>query len=327
MSIVSVLIVTHNSAGEIGACLDALACWTRRTHEVILVDNASTDATLAAVRPFARVRVIANGENIGFAAAINQAGQLAQGRYLLLLNPDTVVHEGAIDRLASYLDSHPTAGICAPRVLDRDGRIRHNCFAFETPWSMFWFGVGVGPLHRVRGWMLRRSGWDITADAPQIVEAVTGAAMLVRRELFERLGGLDERFFMYCEDGDFCLRARRAGWQTLLVPEAVVTHLGGASTPDAAPRLNGMIGEHLLCSRYRYTQKYWGRGAVWLLRWAYAVAGALFWLGSLLPVASPALMKLRAYARLLLMTRLPPAWQAPGAVRSEGTDDGLSALR
>jgi GT2 family glycosyltransferase len=314
---VSVLFVTHNRAAQIGACLDSLARQTRLDHEVILVDNASGDATLAAVKPFAGIRLLANKENIGFAAAINQASQMAHGRYLLLLNPDTVVHEGAIDRLAAHLDSHPAVGICAPRVLATDGCIRHNCFAVETPWSFFWFGVGIGPLHRVRGWMLRRNPWDITADAPQVVEAVTGAAMLVRRELFERIGGLDERFFMYCEDGDFCYRALWQGWKTMLVPDAVVTHIRGASTPQDTPLLNGMIGEHLLRSRYHYTRKYWGRGATWLLRWAYAAAGALFWLGGHWPLAGARVAKLQAYGRLLWATPIPPAHQRPQADKTQ----------
>jgi N-acetylglucosaminyl-diphospho-decaprenol L-rhamnosyltransferase len=305
VNIVSVLIVTHNSAGQIGACLDSLARRTHLDHEVILVDNASSDATLAVVKPFAGIRLVANRENIGFAAAINQASRLAQGRYLLLLNPDTVVHDQAIDHLVHFMDVHPPVGICAPRVLAADGRIRHNCFAFETPWSFFWFGVGVGPLRRVRGWMLRRNRWDITATVPQGVEAVTGAALLVRRALFERLGGLDARFFMYCEDGDFCYRARQQGWETMLVPDAVVTHSGGASTPQNAPLLNGMIGEHLLRSRYCYTRKYWGRSVEWLLRWASATAGALFWLGGHLPRAGATGVRLKAHGRLLWTTPRP----------------------
>lgn len=280
---VSVLIVTHNNAREIAACLDALARRTAIAHEIIVVDNASDDATVDLVAQDGNVRLIATEENIGFAAAVNQASRQAQGRYLLLLNPDTVVHDLAVDRLGALLEAHPDVGIAAPRVLDAGGRIRHNCFAFETPWSMFWFGVGIGPLRRVRNRMLRRPAWDITADMPQAVEAVTGAALLVRRELFERLGGLDERFFMYSEDGDFCLRARRAGWRAILVPEAVVTHIGGASTPQDAPLLNGMIGGHLLASRYRYTHKYWGWPAVIALRLANAAVGALFLLVSRLP--------------------------------------------
>jgi GT2 family glycosyltransferase len=127
--------------------------------------------------------------------------------------------------------------------------------------------------------------------------------MLVRRELFERLGGLDARFFMCCEDGDYCLRARRAGWQTLLVPEAVVTHSGGASTPQGAPLLNGMIGRHLLHSRYSYTRKYWGRGAAWLLRWAYGLAGLSFVLAAGLTFTGR--KQLCRHGRLLLTTRLP----------------------
>ena len=306
---VSVLIVTHNNAREIAACLDALAHQTRIAHEIIVVDNASVDTTVACMTQAGGVQWIANGENLGFAAAVNQASRLAQGRDLLLLNPDTVVHDCAVDRLVAFLEAHPDVGIAAPRVLDAEGRIRYNCFAFETPWSMFWFGVGVGPLRRVRNRMLRRPAWDITAGTPQEVEAVTGAALLVRRELFERLGGLDERFFMYGEDGDFCLRARRAGWRVMLMPVAVVTHLGGASAPLDAPRLNGMIGGRLLESRYRYTQKYWGWPAVVALRLANAAAGALFLLVSRLLTDGAKRTNLARTGRLLWATH---------ALRTEG---------
>lgn len=299
---VSVLIVTHNSSREIGECLDALARGTAVPYEIVVVDNASDDSTAEFVAQVVGVRHVANTRNLGFATAVNQAGQLAGGRYLLLLNPDTVVHVGAVDRLASFLDEHVTAGIAAPRLLNADGRIRHNCFAFETPWSMFWFGIGVGPLRRVRNLMLRHTGWNIEANHPQEVEAVTGAAMLVRRELFEHLGGLDERFFMYCEDGDFCRRAKRVGWRTLLVPEAVVTHIGGASSLPDTVLLNGMIGSHLLDSRYRYTEKYWGRPAVMILRLANAAAGLLFLLASRLFGDGDTRARLVRHGRLLWAT-------------------------
>lgn len=151
--------------------------------------------------------------------------------------------------------------------------------------------------------MLRRTGWDIAADTPQEVEAVTGAAMLVRRELFDQLGGLDERFFMYCEDGDFCYRAHQQGWKTMLVPEAVVIHVGGASSPPDALLLNGMIGGHLLESRYRYTQKYWGGSAVVVLRLANAVVGAFFLLVSGLLANKTKRANLARYGRLLWATK------------------------
>lgn len=304
---VSILMVAYNSRAVLPACLNSLAAETRLPYEIILVDNASQDDTVSLVRThYPPVRLIENKRNFGFAAAVNQASQVAGGRYLLLLNPDTVVHEAAVERLASHLDrARPTVGICAPRVVDVSGRIRHNCFAFETSWSFFWFGVGVGPLRRVRDRLLHRNRWDITVDAPQVVEAVTGAAMLVRRELFERLGGLDERFFMYCEDGDFCLRAQRAGWKCMLVPSAGVTHLGGASTPQGSIQLNGMIGRHLVSSRYLYTQKYWGKCAMWALRWAYGIVGMLFLLVSrFIPNAAQS-HQLAIVGRLLLSTPAP----------------------
>ncbi len=303
---ISILIVTHNSAAQISACLDSLARHTDTACKIILVDNASSDETLEQVSALPSICLLANRENTGFAVAINQASRLAEGRYLYLLNPDTVINDAAIDRLVGFLDTHPNVGICAPRILDATGRIRHNCFGFETPWSFFWFGVGAGPLRSVRGWMLRHDTWNIAADKPQLVEAITGAAMLVRRELFEELNGLDERFFMYCEDGDLCWRAQRVGWQAMLVPDAVVTHIGGASTPDRSALLNGMIGQHLLQSRYRYTEKYWGRLAAWGLRLAYSMAGSIFWLVSFLLTPTQARARLQQHGRQLLMTPLPP---------------------
>jgi GT2 family glycosyltransferase len=271
------------------------------------VDNASTDATLAAIGRFPNVRLIANEENTGFAAAVNQAGTLAQGRYLLLLNPDTIVHENAVERLVAYMDSQPGTGICAPRVLTPEGVIRYNCFAFETPWSFFCFGVGLGPLNASLRGISRHAGWNIESDRPQKVEAVTGAAMVVRRSLFESLGGLDERFFMYCEDGDFCLRARRAGADITLLPTAVVSHHGGASTAPGTERMNGMIGRHLLQSRYSYTRKYWGAAAAIGLRIANAIAGSLFSFGGCLPLSGGLRMKLRIQGRQLWATPIPMA--------------------
>lgn len=127
---------------------------------------------------------------------------------------------------------------------------------------------------------------------------------MIHRELFERLGGLDEQFFMYCEDGDFCLRARQAGKTTVLLPAAKVIHVGGASTPAAAFRLNGMISEHLINSRYIYSIKHFGYGAANALRMAYVLAGLSFIaLGILLPVRKGR-AKVLKHGLLLLKTKI-----------------------
>jgi N-acetylglucosaminyl-diphospho-decaprenol L-rhamnosyltransferase len=303
---VSILIVTHNSRTVLPACLKSIAATTTIAHEIILVDNASTDGTPQLVRrQFPQASLTENRQNTGFAAANNQASRLARGRYLLLLNPDTVVHFGAIDRLVRYLDDNPQAGICAPRTHAVNGRIRYNCFAFETPWSFFWFGVAIGPLNRLRRRMLRSIDCDITANQPQMTEAVTGGAMLIRQALFESLDGFDERFFMYCEDGDLCLRAQQHGFLTILLPEATITHVGGSSTPQGTIRLNGMIGRHLLYSRYNYTRKYWGDSTMWGLRLAYGLVGAGFVLTSKLIRSPQQRTKLFQLGKLLYYTSPP----------------------
>lgn len=302
----SILIVTFNSGHVVAGCLDSIPATTGVKAEIILVDNASQDGTPALVRRnYPAVRVIENHRNVGFAAAVNQAAHVARGSLFLLLNPDTVVHSGAIDQLVSFLAEHPAVGICAPRTLDRHGRIRHNCFRFETPWTFFWFGVGVGPLQKMRNRILGRTDWQIDLDSAQTVEAATGAALLVRRQLYEQLGGLDERFFMYCEDGDFCYRARQAGYQTMLVPWSVMTHIGAASTPHGAVLLNGMIGRHLLHSRYHYTCKYRGKAAMRALRLAYGAAGAFFMLAGAMSTDPQRRPLLRRHGKLLWATPLP----------------------
>lgn len=302
----SILIVTFNSGRVVAGCLDSIPAATGVKAEIILVDNASQDGTPALVRRnYPAVRVMENPRNVGFAAAVNQAAHAARGSMFLLLNPDTVIQSGAIDQLVSFLEEHPFTGICAPRTLDRHRRIRHNCFRFETPWTFFWFGVGVGPLQKLRNRILGRTDWQIDRDSAQNVEAVTGAALLVRRQLYEQLGGMDERFFMYCEDGDFCFRAHQAGYQTMLVPRSIMTHFGAASTPHGTALLNGMIGEHLLRSRYHYTLKYWGKAAAGTLRLAHGAAGAFFMLAGAISPDRQRRPLLRRRGKLLWSTPLP----------------------
>lgn len=302
---VSVIIVTYNSADEIAACLDSLQQQTAISREVIVIDNASQDGTLALLQQRQDIRLIADVVNRGFAAAVNRAAQIAGGEYLLLLNPDAVLQPTALSILVDYLAQHPQVGLVAPRILTADGKLRDNTFAFESPWSFIVLTLGVGPFRRLHGRALRpRRPWQVRADQPQQIDAAIGAALLVRRPLFEQLGGLDARFFLYCEDGDFCLRAARAGAATYLVPQAQASHVGGASTPQGSYRLTGMIGRHLLQSRYRFTHKYHGRAAAAALRLLFAVGGAIFLLIGILTPQQLRREQLLAHGRLLWSTPL-----------------------
>jgi hypothetical protein len=274
--ILSILIVTYNSSAVIGACLASIAAGTQVAHEIILVDNGSQDDTLGVVRrDYPAVRVTANGQNRGFAVAVNQASHLAQGRLLLLLNPDTVVHPGALDTLVMTLDAQPKAGLCAPRTLNVDGSLRSNCFPFPSFWTIFLHNVLIGPVSRVRRF-LQRPVVELAANRIQQAQSLSGAALLVRADLYRTLTGLDERFFMYYEDEDLCYRAQQAGYTNLFVPTAVVTHAGGHSTPRALAHYGRKVDAYFLASQYRYLQKHatiWARIGI---RLVYLLTGIVF---------------------------------------------------
>lgn len=269
---VSILIVTYNSSRVLPACLDSVAAGTTPDFEIILVDNASQDGTPVLVRQrYPAVTLIENSRNCGFAAAVNQASRVAQGSRFLLLNPDTTVHPQAINRLALCLDTHPHAGLCAPRLLFPDGRLRTECCPFPSLRNVICGSLALGPLRPLRK-LKRRLHWQPQAEVIQPVEVAIGAA------LFRQLRGLDERFFMYCEDWDFCLRAHQAGRSVLYMPQATVMHIGGHSVPSDEVRLLGMTGRYFLASQYEYFAKHTGKPAVWALRFIHALTASAFFL-------------------------------------------------
>lgn len=232
----SILIVSFNSAADLPTCLQALPRGARRvSYEVLLIDNASGDGTPDLVREnFPDVRVIANRENRGFARAANQGFREATGRHLLLLNPDTVVGDESLDRCVAFLDTHRDVGIVGPRVNNPDGTLQRACRrSLPTPTvSLFRLG-GLGrlfPRHpAARAYNLEDSDPARTMD----VDAVSGSFLMVRREALEATGGMDERYFLYGEDLDFCVSVMRAGYRVVYYPEAVVVHEKGTSSRQA----------------------------------------------------------------------------------------------
>ena len=225
---VSAIIVTYNSLGQIEACLDSLAKALPPDHETIVVDNASPDGTAKTVRQrWPSIRVIDAGRNVGFARANNMGIRQSSGRFILLLNPDTEVGPGAIARLVDALDARTDAAVAGPRLVDGHGRAELS------------FGRMIGPVSELRQKLLVRGN---DADAPfvrryvewltrrpRVVDWVSGACLLVRREDAEAVGLLDERYFMYAEDVDFCAALRARGRKVLFIPDAEVRHLRGRS--------------------------------------------------------------------------------------------------
>jgi GT2 family glycosyltransferase len=237
--VLDVVIVTFNCQHVLDACLHSLmAAPPRREHRILVVDNASTDGTVAHLRErWTGVEVLALPDNRGFAAANNAAIRSSSGELVLLLNPDTLIPPGAVDRLCDALAAHPTAAVAGPRLVDGDGRAELSFGAMLSPFAELRQKVlvvgndrGVGPIVRRVERMTRQSA------AP---DWVSGACLLIRRDALERAGLLDERFFMYTEDVDLCAAVRVQGGTILFVPDVQITHLRGrsASTAPRATRL------------------------------------------------------------------------------------------
>ncbi len=229
----SVVVVTYECASFIDACLDAvLTTTTRHSVELIVTDNASSDDGPALVRRhFPEATVIDMGGNTGFAKAVNRGIDVARGRMVLLLNPDTEVQPGSLDTLIDTLDARADAGIVAPQLLNTDGTDQGTARSFPTP-SAALFGRR-SPLTRAfphNRWSTRfLTGRDHVGNDPFPVDWVSGAAIMVRRDDAVALGGLDEGFFMHFEDADFCHRVHDRGQSVLCVPEARIVHHEGGS--------------------------------------------------------------------------------------------------
>ncbi len=237
----TVVIVTYNVRDVVRQCLRSLG----EEAEVFVVDNASQDGTVDAIRSeWPAVTVIANAQNRGFAAANNQALSRARGRYLCLLNPDTVLRPGALAKLQSALEQHPRLGMVGPRLLNPDGSLQSAGLSFPT-WS--------GLLGAAVPWT-RPSRLSLPADGGlRPCDWLIGACLLMRRQVLEEVGYLDEGYFMYGEEKDLCYRARQAGWQVACVPDAQVVHLGGQSA-DQVPVRSYLA---FLDSQFRFLRKFY----------------------------------------------------------------------
>jgi hypothetical protein len=260
----SVCIVTYNNAATIADCLRATqrAC-NGLAAEMIVVDNASSDGTAEIVRRHGPpVHLIAESANHGFGAACNLALAWATGDCVLFLNPDAEPAPDSVSRLLAYAAQHAEAGLVGPRLLGRGGAIQRSVRNFPTFRSALHRHTLLGSLGLFRNAYARYRcrDFDYARSAP--VEQISGAAMLGRRDVIRGLGGFDERFFMYYEEVDLCLRMRKGGLGVVYLPEAVIRHAGGVSS-DPAPRLAQC---ERLCSLMKFFAKHEGRARTRLFK-------------------------------------------------------------
>jgi GT2 family glycosyltransferase len=233
----SIVIVNWNTRELTAQCLDSLRdelAALGGQAEVVLVDNASTDGSLTHLRDrLPSLHLIPNPHNAGFAAANNQGIRRSTGRLILLLNSDTIVHPGALRALLDFMSAHPQAAAAGARLLNPDGSLQPSCFPAPTLGREFW---RLFHLDRLRPRSVYNMA-DWRTDQPREVDNILGACMLLRREIVEQVGGMEEGYFMYSEETDWCLRIRRAGGRVYWVPQAQITHLGGQSTRQAETQM------------------------------------------------------------------------------------------
>ncbi|MCB0063900.1 MAG: glycosyltransferase family 2 protein [Caldilineaceae bacterium] len=264
--LISVIIINWNTRDLVAECLTSVAeeaerMAVRAAHaattaaqlvETIVVDNASHDGSVARLRQsFPWVHLLENGENVGFAAANNQALAHCHGQYVLLLNSDTKVLPGAFWELVTFLEAHPQAGAAGARYFNPDGSLQPSCYPAPTVGRELWrlfhldkvYPHGTYPVHR----------WS--AAEPRPVDIVQGAALMVRRNIVQELGLFDTDYFMYTEEVDLCRRIQQAGWQIWWVPQSTIIHYGGQSTRQVA---RAMFLQ-LYRSKILYFRKHHGR--------------------------------------------------------------------
>lgn len=313
----SIIIVSWNVAPLLAACLDSIAAAPvvriapdgstagagRPRVEVIVVDSASQDGTADMIRArYPWVHLLAERENIGFTRGNNLGLARAQGRHLMLLNPDTVVHGDALNRLIDALDARPEIGIVGPRVLNTDGTTQSTRRRFPTLATAFFESTwlqGYAPRDLIERYTVA----DMPDDGTYEVDWVQGCALVARRAVYEQIGGLDPGYIMFSEELDWCRRARDAGWRVLYLGEATITHHGGKSTEQVETSKHIYFQE----SKIRYFRKFHGRPAAWALR--------LFLLLSYgAQLVLEALKALVGHKRDLRRARVATYWRVLGAL-------------
>ncbi len=258
----SIVILCWNDRKVIADCLQSIFSNTHSTEfEVIVPDNGSTDGSVEFIRrSYPQVQVIENGRNLRFAKANNVGIRASQGEYVLILNPDTIVHDGTLDRLIEFADQHPECGAFGCRVLNADGSYQVSARPFASFKGEWIAALYMRWLGRVSQWFTSDSypAWYGTTE--RHVDWVSGCFILVRSAVLKAIGGFDEQFFYYYEDMDLCRRVRQAGYPILYVPNVTITHLGGQSTKGRFTPLPFVLDSQV--TRYLYYYKYYGRSGV-----------------------------------------------------------------
>lgn len=291
MSDVAIVMVSYNCADWISRCLSSLpAALGDVKAEVVVVDNASSDDSARVVAErHPDVTLLRNEKNVGFAAAVNQGANASTAPWVLLLNPDMEARPGSLETLMQFADDNPGHGIYGGRTLREDGSVEpSSCWALPTLWSMACFATGLSTLFPKSRLFDPEAMGHWQRDSVREVGMVTGCLLLVDRSTWDRLGGLDERYFVYGEDADFSARARAIGCRPIVTPRAEVVHAIGVSSGGGGGKMPLLLAGKVTYARTHYSpmaaaiacallrvgvavraagSRATGRGAKWAIAW------------------------------------------------------------
>lgn len=258
----SIIIVSWNVCALLQNCLRSVLAQQNLRLQIIVVDGASTDGSPEMIaEQFPQVELVACRENVGFPGGNNLGLARANGRFILLLNPDTIVQGDALANMVSYLEQNAQVGALGPQLLNEDGSRQSSRRRFPTVWTAFFESTWLQPYAPqavLDNYFVR----DVADGQTAVVDWVMGACLLTRQEVVAQVGGLDEAYFMYSEELDYCRRIHDAGWQVVYYPHAVVTHFSGKSSEQAVTQRHINFNR----AKLRYFRKYHGRLAATLLR-------------------------------------------------------------
>lgn len=284
-----VVIINYKTAKMTCECLESLLPELKDLNSrVVVVDNNSQDNSVAYIQDWIesvntpKVRLIASEDNGGFAAGNNIGILSHNAENYLLLNSDTIVRSGAIQKLMATANGDVSIGLVSPRLEWLDGKPQESCFNQHSIWSEFLSSAKTGPLTKIlKKYVVAKQVTDVTTES----EWTSFACIMIRREVFEQIGLLDEGFFMYFEDAEFCYRARKAGWKIVNNPEAHVVHLRGGSSPlKSQAKLRKRLPRYFFESRTRYFYLLYGRRGI-------LIANLLWSLGALIAMTRTVLSR------------------------------------
>jgi GT2 family glycosyltransferase len=258
----SIIIVSWNTKKYMEECLTSLRTIDGNlSAEIIVVDNASADGTPEMIRTqFPEVKLIETGANLGFAKGNNVGIKEATGEYICLINSDVNVPSDCLQKMYSYMEQQPTIGLLGPGMLRTDGRVHRSGMRFPTLWNIFLRALFLDSIFKgtglFGGFLMKDFHFDQTRD----MDVLNGWLWMARREALNKVGPLDDRFFMYAEDVDWCQRFHLAGWRVVFYPDAKALHYGGASSANAPSRFNVEMQR----ANLQYWKKYHGRISLFL---------------------------------------------------------------